>query len=249
MKRKERRAQKLYGELSWLWPILSPPEDYVEEATVFAKAIRRHARRDVRTLLDLGCGGGHNDMTLKRHFKVTGVDVSEGMLILARKLNPEVRYIRGDMRVVKLRGKFDAVAIFDSINYMLSEGDLRRAFRTAYNQLNPGGVFLTYLEETKESFTEGKTHITNRNGGGVELTFIEYLHDPDPRDTTYESTMVFLIHKSDDLDVHIDKHELGLFRTDDVKRIMEGCGFHVKMSKFKITGEPGCPMLVGVKPI
>ena len=75
-----------------------------------------NSKIEVETLLHLGCGGGHNDYTFKKHFKVTGVDISENMLKLARKLNSEVTYYYGDMRDIKLTGCFDAVTILDSIN-------------------------------------------------------------------------------------------------------------------------------------
>lgn len=104
----------------------------------------------MKSLLDLGCGGGHSDYTLKKHFEVTGVDVSEAMLALAKRLNPEVTYSLGDMRTVQLGKTFDAVTIFDSINYMLAVEDLGAAFVTAFKHLKPGGGFLTLVEETPE---------------------------------------------------------------------------------------------------
>jgi len=36
---------------------------------------------------------------------------------------------------------FDDVAIFDSIDCMLTEGDMRASFITALTHLKPGGVF------------------------------------------------------------------------------------------------------------
>lgn len=103
----ENDKRRLYGDLAWLWPIISPSEDYVEETEFFSKTIKRHSKIEVKTLPHLCCGGGHNDYTFKKHFKVTGVDISEDMLNLARKLNPEVIYQNGDMRTIRLREYFD----------------------------------------------------------------------------------------------------------------------------------------------
>lgn len=133
--------RRLYSDLAWTWPIISPPEHYIEEAEDFRRTIMAHARIPAATLLDLGCGGGHNDWTLKKHFQVTGVDISPEMLELAARLNPEAEYLQGDMRTVRLGRLFDAVVIADSIDYMLTEVDLRAAFVTAYEHLKPGGVF------------------------------------------------------------------------------------------------------------
>ena len=94
--------RRMYGDLAWTWPIISQKEHYITEAGQFRDAIRQYSRIEAKTLLDLGCGGGHNDWTLKKHFAVTGVDISENMLALARKLNPEVTYFHGDMRTARL---------------------------------------------------------------------------------------------------------------------------------------------------
>jgi SAM-dependent methyltransferase len=88
--------RRLYSDLAWTWPIISPVEDYIEETELFGKLIKEHSTIEVKTLLHLGCGGGHNDYTFKKHFKVTSVDISEDMLALAKKLNPEVNYQYGD---------------------------------------------------------------------------------------------------------------------------------------------------------
>ncbi|GAK57949.1 methyltransferase type 11 [Candidatus Vecturithrix granuli] len=85
-------AQRLYHDLAWIWPIMSPPEEYVQETEWISRIIRQYAEIGVKTILHLGCGGGHIDLTLKKHFQVTGVDLSDEMLALARVLNPEVTY-------------------------------------------------------------------------------------------------------------------------------------------------------------
>jgi len=62
--------------------------------------------------------------------KVTSVDISEDMLTLAKKLNPEVNYQYGDMRIIRLEERFDAVTILDSVNYIKTVEDLQRTFIT-----------------------------------------------------------------------------------------------------------------------
>ncbi len=68
------------------------------------------------------------------------------MIKIAKELNPNVDYQFGDMRTIRMRENFDAVTILDSISYMRTAEDLKRAFNTAYYHLKPGGVFLTMAE-------------------------------------------------------------------------------------------------------
>jgi SAM-dependent methyltransferase len=242
--------KKMYSDLAWLWPVLSPWEDYVEEGEFIAAAVREHSRIEPRTLLHMGCGGGHNDYTLKKHFAVTGVDISPGMLALARSLNPEVEYLEGDMRSVRLGRAFDAVIILDSIGYMLSEEELRQALATAHEHLKPGGAFLTVIDWNPETFVQNMTRAWTRVRGDVELTFVENYYDPDPGDSTYECTFIYLIREKGKLRIETDRHSCGIYPMDTWRRSMRATGFDLVELEFKESGEreAALPVLLGLKP-
>ena len=235
---------RLYGDLAWLWPLISPPGGYVAEADEIATLLRRHCQREVGRVLDLGCGGGHMDYGLKRYFEIVGVDLSEAMLALAHKLNPEVKYLRGDLRAPPTDELFDAVYLGDAVNYMLSEPDLRRAFQAAYDHLAPGGVFFTVAEVTRESFKSPQAHVSHHARQDVHVTFIEDHHDPDPGDTTYDGTLVFLIRRGGELTVEVDRHRGGLFPLETWKATAADVGFDVQGATF---GSAALPAIIGVK--
>ena len=183
--------------------------------------------RPVKTLLHLGCGGGHLDFTLKKYFQITGVDLSEGMLSLASRLNPEVAYLPGDMRTIRLAEQFDAVIIADSINYMLSVNDLKSGFKTAYEHLRPGGIFCTYAEMTRENFKQNKTECTLHQGNGIEVAFIENAYDPDAADSTYEYNFIYLIRERGKLRIERDQHRMGIFDLETWRSTLKETGFQV----------------------
>ncbi len=246
----EARQNRLYGDLAWTMPIISPPSDYVKESELFAKTIRDHAQVDVATLLDLGCGAGHNDNTLKKHFRLAGVDLSETVLGLARRLNPELTYVQGDMRTVRLGKTFGAVIGLDALGYMLTETDLKAVFTTAFVHLEPGGVFLTVQEYDPSRFEHDHTEAKTRAEGDVQITLIENKHDPDPGDTTIEVTLIFLIWRAGQLQIEADLHVCGLFRLDTWLRLLREVGFEVTQLEFRDPHQPAepIPMLVCLKP-
>ena len=123
---------KAYDELAWTEAWLEDPQGVEEEVATYHRLMEEHARRPIREVLHLGCGAGAHDRALKRHFSLTGVDLNNAMLRLARRANPEVEYHQGDMRSVRLGRRFDAVVIPDSIDYMA----------TARHHLRPGGALL-----------------------------------------------------------------------------------------------------------
>jgi len=244
--------RRLYGDLAWTWPIISPVEDYIEETELFSNLIIEHAKIEVKTLLHLGCGGGHNDYTFKKHFKVISVDISEDMLSLAKKLNPEVNYKYGDMRTLQLEEKYDAVAILDSINYIKTVEDLQKTFITTYEHLKPGGVFLTFAEKVTGQFTQNNTMCSTHSQGDVEITFIQNYYDPDLTDSSYEATFIFLIRIGGKLEVHTDCHLCGIFKLETWIELLKITGFEVNQAKFTHStfaeGE-SYPMLICIKPL
>jgi len=55
---------RFYGDLAIWWPLISPAEEYLEEAA-FASTLLRSASIPVHEVLELGSGGGHNAVRLK----------------------------------------------------------------------------------------------------------------------------------------------------------------------------------------
>jgi SAM-dependent methyltransferase len=220
---------RIYSNLAWTEPIISPPEEYVKETELFIKAIKEHSKNKVKTLLHLGCGAGINDYTFKRHFKVTGVDISENMLENARRLNPEVVYLQGDMRTIKLGESFDAVVIPDSIGYMTTLKDLRRAIITAYKHLKPGGVLLI-MANIVEQFKQNNFVYTGSNRD-VEITLFENNYISHRTGTTYEATLIFLIRRKGKLEIHTDHHIIGLFKLKTWLDLLKELEFEVKQIK------------------
>ncbi len=131
-----------YNELAWTEDLLADPAEYEDEVKVYVDLMKRTAEEAPKTLLHLGSGAGGNDHVFKREFAVTGVDLSVSMLNRARAAHPEIEYLEGDMRTLRLNRHFDAVAIPDSIGYMASLDDPRQAIQTAAAHLKTGGVLL-----------------------------------------------------------------------------------------------------------
>jgi len=247
----QKDARRLYGDLAWVWPIISPVEEYAQDAKLLARAIREDQQIPVRTLLDIGCGGGHLDYHLKKHFQIAAADISESMLVLARELNPEIAHHQGDMRTLRLGRLFDAVLIYDAVNYMRTAEDLKAAFQTAHEHLRPGGLFLTFAEVTAESFRQNKTFVRAHSRRDVELVFIENYYDPDPQDTTYESTFCYLIRQGGKLTVEMDRHLVGVFPLETWHLCLRQVGFQVKQRKFEhsdFASDQAPPLLVCIKP-
>jgi len=239
---------RLYREFAQWWPVLSSPDEYSEEAAIYHQAILSACVSEPKTLLELGSGGGNNASHLKKHFKMTLVDLAPNMLEVSRNLNPQCEHIQGDMRTVRLGRQFDVVFIHDAIMYMKSEEDLRQAIATAYYHSKPGGVALFTPDWTKETFQPGASH-GGHDSEDRSMRYLEWNYDPDPTDNQYVSHMVYLLRKSkDDVQCIYDRHDLGLFGFDDWMRIIGETGFNARSVPFKHSEVELGVMFMGIKP-
>lgn len=201
---------KSYGSLAWTERIIVSGDACANEVEQYVNAIKEHANRDLKTMLHLGCGAGGHDYYFKRHFEVTGVDISGGMLNIAREANPDVSYVQGDMRSISLEQKFDVVIIPDSIAYMSTHEDLKKAIHTVASHLCPGGIFLV-VAHIKEEFINNNFAYSGTDGD-IHITVFENNHVIS--ESQYEATLVYLIRQSGVLQVGYDVHTLGLFNYD-----------------------------------
>ena len=240
------KQNRLYDELAHLWPLVSPPEDYAEEARYWRRALRAKLGPGRHRILEMGVGGGHNLSHLTGDFDATAVDISEKMLYLSRKLNPGVEHHLGDMRSIRLGRTFKAVLIHDAISYMLTEGDLRDAFDTARAHLEPGGALIVAPDWFAESFKGPSVLHWTRSKDDMELTMIEYISDPDSADTTIESIFFYILRERGSLLVEQDLHITGLFPLDTWLRLMGDAGFQVEQVNYPVhDGGYGGRLLVG----
>lgn len=216
---------KLYEELAEWWPVFSDPREYRHDAAYFMKVLRRSTKPSPRTVLELGSGGGNSASHLKARFEMTLVDISPRMLAVSRKLNPECKHVKGDIRTVRLGRTFDAVFVHDAICHMTTETDLRAVMKTAYEHCRPGGVALFVPDFVRETFVEGTDQGGSDSSRG-NIRFLQWIADPDPRDTTYLVDFAILIRdrKGDARVVH-DRHLQGLFPRSRWLRMLREVGF------------------------
>jgi SAM-dependent methyltransferase len=220
---------RLYQDLAEWWPLISPAQEYAEEAA-FAATVFGLASGPVREVLELGSGGGSNASHLKSAFGMTLVDLSGAMLDVSRRLNPECEHVQGDMRDVRLSRTFDAVFVHDAVNYMLTEADLAKAIETAYVHCRPGGAAVFVPDHVAGNF-EPETGCGGGDGSdGRGARFLEWSWDPDPSDTWMRADFVYMLRERDgQVQVVHESHRLCLFSRETWLRLLAGAGFEAQV--------------------
>ncbi len=218
---------RLYGDLAKWWPLLSPPEDYAEEAEFFLNLFRQYSTHPPRSLLELGSGGGNTASHLKHDIDLTLSDLSPEMLEISRKLNPECAHVEGDMRAIQLDRTFDGVFVHDAVMYMTSLTDLTAVVTTAFFHCAPGGVAIFSPDCTRESFKTESQHGGSDNAER-SLRYLEWSWDPDPTDCTFITDYTVVTREGHgETRVSQERHEMGLFSRTEWTDVLTKAGFRV----------------------
>ena len=120
-------------------------------------SIRAH-RISGRTMVDVACGTGTLALLMaRRGWEVSGIDASEGMLAQAAEKTAgsslPVAFFRQDMRELALpRPVHLATSFFDSLNHLMTAGELGAVFRRVRESVVPGGWFI-FDTSTERCFT------------------------------------------------------------------------------------------------
>lgn len=217
----------LYTTLAVDWyHLLTPPDEYVEEAAFYLGCFRDAATGPLETLLELGSGGGNMALHYKQHVRATLTDLSPEMLQLSQTINPELPHIQGDMRTLRLNQTFDAVFVHDAVMYLTTEADLRLAMETAFVHLRPGGVAVFAPDFVQETFKPSTDHGGHDGPDGRALRYLEWTTDPDPTDTEVTTDFVYVLREDNSLPrTIVDRHTVGLFSREVWRQLLTDVGF------------------------
>ncbi|MGN7399722.1 class I SAM-dependent DNA methyltransferase [Cytobacillus praedii] len=136
-----------YGKFAYLYDELMkdvPYDKWVELVKNYVSEFHVNGNK----ILDLACGTGELSIKFAEEgFEVTGVDLSEDMLMVAqgkaadKEMN--VQFYQQNMAELEGLGRFDVIGIFcDSLNYLQSEQEVLDTFSRVHEHLDDNGLFI-----------------------------------------------------------------------------------------------------------
>jgi len=206
-------------------------KDYAAEVQALMRLIDRGAGG---RLLDVACGTGAHLELLRAHFEVEGLDLSSGLLDIARGRLPGVPLHCADMRTFELPTRFDVInCLFSAIGYMTTLEDLRRAVGRMSAHLKGGGLLAVEPWFTPDAWRPNTPHMTlvdeldlriarlNKSlaDGRVSIVDFHYVIAT-PQETTHV----------------VEHHRLGLFTGEEMIAAFEEVGLSVRYDSVGIFG-------------
>ena len=127
------------------YDLFNEGKDYKKECDFLKEVFSKYRKGKVKDILDLGCGtGAHDAILASRGYNVTGLDLSEEMINIAKSKNiPSTNFVAGDMSKFKLGKKYDScIAMFAAFGYQIHNKQITSSLQCINNHLRPGGLFI-----------------------------------------------------------------------------------------------------------
>lgn len=182
-----------------------------------------------KSILELACGTGIVSVELANlGHKVTGLDLSEDMIELAKERTTDedelLSFEVGDMLDLGKKEMYDVVTCYsDSLCYMPDESSVSTVFKNVYDALKPEGQFLFDVHsifKIEEEFSEYSYH--------YQTDDFAFLWESYPGEVEYsvEHFLTFFVKESEEMFKRYDElHEERTYSIDTYQQLLKQSGF------------------------
>lgn len=222
------RSADLYDKFySW--------KNYRAEADAVQQILRDRVRSGGRELLDIACGTGAHLVHLGDHWAITGTDLGEDVLAVARQRLPDCEFIQADMAALDLGRRFDVITcLFSSIGYLVTGERLAMTCQAMARHLKPGGVLLIEPWFSREQIREGTLGLVT-----VDEPDLKAVRMHSPMKVTGDQASFdfhYMVATKDGVETYCETHVTGLFSRDTVRRCLESAGLETEFQEDGISG-------------
>lgn len=165
-------SDTIYGQnFAQHYDLMYDWKNYAQDALLIKAYIEQHKKTDGTTLLEIACGTGLYIAQLRADFQITGLDLSQPMLNIAKHKFPNLPFVCADMRTFKLNQTFDVIlCLFSSIAYLTTHEELSQALSNFYAHLNRGGIALVEPFISPNVFRENNLSAVNIDKPDIKLS-------------------------------------------------------------------------------
>ena len=225
-----------FGDLySQYYDLLYQDKDYSAEVDYIDSLIKDHSK-NVKTILDLGCGTGkHDELLCDKGYTVHGVDISEKMLEIAeiRRKDKEdkLTFSHSDITQLNINQKFDVVtSLFHVMSYQNTSTALDKVFDGVKNHLNEDGLFIFDFWYGPAVLTDlPKTTIKRLENENIKVTRIAESELHAQYNTVDVNFNVFVEDKKDNNSIEKKElHTMRYFFDTELEMLSDKHGFSIE---------------------
>ena len=163
----------------------------------------------------------------KRGIEMTGIDLSEDMLMVAREKSEglDILYLNQDMCQFELYGTVDfIVSSLDCINYITDKRNLLKVMKLANNYLNPGGLFIFDINTRHklENVIGNNTFILENDD-----VFCSWQNEYDKKRRICDFYLTFFMKNGEEYTRFDEEHSERAYEIDEIKSLIESSGMRL----------------------
>jgi SAM-dependent methyltransferase len=225
---KTERFDKKYAQY---YDLFNKNKDYSKEIDFLEKVFKKYAIAPIKSILDLGCGTGiHDESFALKGYEVTGLDLSQDMLDIAKSKNiANAEFINGDLSDFKIDKKFDAcICMFASFGYITENKQIKSSFKSIKKHLNPKGLFVLDVWNGLGVMKEPPSSRTKE----VEVNDLKIIRTSFPKldALNHVSNVKFdvkVFENENVIDSYEENHKVRFFFPMEMKKYLEDAGFEL----------------------
>ena len=199
--------------------------EYAPEAARVKELLTRHGVPSQGDLLILACGTGGHIPYFMEDYTVSGLDLSEDMLALAREKFPAIRFHTANLIDFELEDEFDAmICLYGSIGFVKTADNLRASMKRIAAHLRPNGVVVITPWSTVEDFRDLMV-VDAADKPDLKIARMEHVRLREPK--IVEVTFHHLLGKNNSVTYHKQSMEIGLFSREEYVSAMTDAGLKV----------------------
>lgn len=170
-------------------------------------------------LLDVACGAGRYTVPLfEAGYAMTGIDISDDFLAVARQRQPRIGWQRGDIRALPWRGRFGGALCFGNSFGYFARGETPAFLRGVADALKPGAAFVLESGATAESLLPSL--VAERTMQAGQIACHSVLHY-DAKDSVLEVEYAFAKGEAKETKTA----RTAIFTAGEVAAMLRGAGF------------------------
>jgi len=216
-----------------VYDLLYAEKDYKSEAGYVHSLLEKFAHTKVYEILDIGCGTGkHAYEFAQRGIQVTGIDLSEKMIQIARQnySHPKTSFMQADARTFSISKEFDAiVSLFHVASYQTTNQSFQEYLLTAYSHLRKGGIFIFDFWYGPAVLTDKpETRVKRLKNQHIQILRIAepiILYNQNTVDVNYELHITDLL--NDKQEIILEKHPMRYWFLPELESFANQQGFKI----------------------
>lgn len=201
------------------YDLFKKQKDYKSEAIIVRDILFKLGYSSHTTILDVTCGTGEHDKYLSEYYNVSGLDINENFLQIARKKNPTGIYFKGDMVSFNVRTKFDVIiCLYGGIGYAKNHKNLYNTLSCFNQHLKNGGHIIINPWYSPKKWKEGIYNVceTTDSGEYVRMSFGHQNGD---------ITFHYLIGEKNGIKHFTEKYSFGLFDISEITNFLDNLNY------------------------